>query len=63
MAKVKQYAEDTATEAVDKIILQVKQNLITKETAEKDIMNVENVNMLGIDDNNVGDVIYEALNG
>jgi len=63
MSKVKQWAEDTATEAVDKIILQVKQNLITKETAEKDIMNVENVNMLGIDDNNVGDVIYEAING
>ena len=57
MSKVKQWAEDTATKAVDKIILQVKQNLINKETAIKDIMNVENVNMLGIDEYNVEEVI------
>ena len=63
MSKVKQYYTNEAEVAVDKIISQVKQNLITKETAEKDIMNVENVAMLGIDDNNVGDVIYYAING
>ena len=57
MSKVKHWAEDTATKAVDKIILQVKQNLINKETAIKDIMNVENVNMLGIDEYNVEEVI------
>ena len=33
MSKVKQWAENTAEKAVDKIINQVKQNLITKETA------------------------------
>ena len=33
MSKVKQWAEDTAEKSVDKILLQVKQNLITKETA------------------------------
>ena len=33
MSKVKQWAWDEAEKAVDKIILQVKQNLITKETA------------------------------
>ena len=42
MSKVKQWAENTAEKAVDKIINQVKQNLITKETAKTDIMNVEN---------------------
>ena len=38
MGKVKQWAWDEAEKAVDKIILQVKQNLITKETAKKEIM-------------------------
>ena len=57
MSKVKQWAENTAEKAVDKIINQVKQNLITKETAKTDIMNVENVAMTGIDEHNVDDVI------
>jgi|TARA_B100000497_G_scaffold76471_1_gene85597 hypothetical protein len=57
MSKVKQWAEDTATKAVDKIILQVKQNLITKETASADILKVDNVAMTGIDENNVDEVI------
>ena len=61
MSKVKQWAYDEAEKAVDKIILQVKQNLITKQTAIKDIMDVENVNMLGIDDYNVDEVIEPEL--
>jgi hypothetical protein len=59
MSKVKQWAEDTAEKSVDKILLQVKQNLITKETAKTDILNVENVSMTGIDENNVDEVISE----
>ena len=59
MSKVKQLAEDTAEKSVDKILLQVKQNLITKETAKTDILNVENVSMTGIDENNVDEVISE----
>ena len=59
MSKVKQWAEDTAEKSVDKILLQVKQNLITKETAKIDILNVENVSMTGIDENNVDEVISE----
>ena len=61
MSKVKQWAYDEAEKAVDKIILQVKQNLITKQTAIKDIMDVANVNMLGIDDYNVDEVIELEL--
>ena len=61
MSKVKQWAWDEAEKAVDKIILQVKQNLITKQTAIKDIMDVENVNMLGIDEYNVDEVIELEL--
>ena len=57
MSKVKQWATDVAEKAVDKIINQVKQNLITKETASADILKVENVELTGIDENNVDEVI------
>ena len=53
MSKVKQWAENEAEKAVDKILLQVKQNLITVETAKTDIMNVANVDLTGIDEHNV----------
>ena len=39
MSKTKQWAADVAEKAVDKILLQVKQNLITKETASANILN------------------------
>jgi len=61
MSKVKQYYTNEAENAVDKIILQVKQNLITKETAAKDILKVDNVNLLDIDENNVDEVIYYGV--
>ena len=57
MSKVKQWATDVAEKAVDKIINQVKQNLITKETAIADIMKVDNLNLIGIDEHNVDEVI------
>jgi len=59
MSKTKQWAENEAEKAVDKILLQVKQNLITKETASANILKVENVGMTGIDENNVDEVIME----
>ena len=61
MSKVKNWAWDEAEKAVDKIILQVKQNLITKETASKDIMKVDNVELCGIYDYNVDEVIELEL--
>ena len=61
MSKTKQWAYDEAEKAVDKIILQVKQNLITKETAAKDIMKVDNVELCGIYDYNVDEVIDMEL--
>tara|TARA_B100000925_G_C21696546_1_gene340500 strand:+ start:32 stop:220 length:189 start_codon:yes stop_codon:yes gene_type:complete len=57
MSKVKQYYTDVAEKAVDKIINQVKQNLITKETASADILKVDNLNLIGIDEHNVDEVI------
>ena len=61
MSKVKQWAEDTAEKSVDKIILQVKQNLITKETAISDILKVENLQMICIDSENVEEVIDHEM--
>lgn len=57
MSKVKQHYTNEAEIAVDKIILQVKQNLITKETAAKDILKVDNVNLLDIHADNVDEII------
>ena len=61
MSKVKNWAWDEAEKQVDKIILQVKQNLISKEQAVKDIMNVQNVELCGIDEYNVDEVIDMEL--
>ena len=60
MSKVKQYYTDEAEKKVDKIIKSYTDNLITEQTAIKDIMYVENVNLLNIDDYNVGEVLYYA---
>ena len=59
MSKVKQWAEDTAEKKVDDIIYKLKDGQIYLTTAVEKTMNVENVNMLGIDENNVDEVIME----
>jgi hypothetical protein len=61
MGKVKQWAWDEAEKAVDKIILQVKQNLISKEQAKIDIMKVDNVDLCDINEYNVEEVIDMEL--
>ena len=61
MSKVKQWAEDTAEKKVDDILSQLKNNAISKEAAKAKIMNVENVNMLGIEEYNVDEVIELEL--
>ena len=60
MSRVKQYYTNEAEKKVDKIIKNYTDNLITEQTAIKDIMDVENVNLLDINDYNVGEVLYYA---
>ena len=60
MSKVKQYYTDEAEKKVDKIVKSYTDNLITEQTAIKDIMDVENVNLLDINEYNVGEVLYYA---
>ena len=60
MSRVKQYYTDDAEKKVDKIIKNYTDNLITETNAIKDIMDVENVNLLNINDDNVAEVLYYA---
>ena len=57
MSKVKNYYWDQAEKAVDAILLELKNNAITKEAAKAKIMNVEAVELCDIDENNVDEVI------
>jgi len=59
MSKVKQWAEDTAEKNVDLIISKVKDGQIDLDTAKTDILNIENVNMTGINADNVDEVLQE----
>ena len=59
MSKVKQWAEDTAEKSVDMIITQLKDGQIDLDTAKKNIMNVDNLQFLGINYDNVDEVIEE----
>mgnify|MGYP003389476198 CR=1 FL=1 len=59
MSKVKQWAEDTAEKSVDNILKFFKNGTIDLNETKKSILNVENVNMLGINSENVDEVIQE----
>tara|TARA_Y100001937_G_scaffold12881_1_gene16687 strand:- start:141 stop:335 length:195 start_codon:yes stop_codon:yes gene_type:complete len=61
MGKVKSWAYDCAEEQVDDIIKSVKLGKITKEQAKIDISKVQNLDMLGIDEYNVDEVIELEL--
>ena len=57
MSKTKQWAWDTAEAKVDSILDSLKKGIYTKEYAKAEIMKVENVNMLGIEEYNIDEVI------
>ena len=59
MSKVKQWAEETAEKAVDNIIYKLKDGQIDLTTAVEKTLKVENVNMLGIDENNVEEALCQ----
>ena len=59
MGKVKQWAEDTAEKKVDNIIYKLKDGQIDLTTAVEKTLKVENVNMLGIDENNVEEALTQ----
>ena len=59
MSKIKQWAEETAEKKVDNIIFKLKDGQIDLETASDLTLKVENVNMLGIDENNVEEALTQ----
>ena len=61
MSKVKQWAWDQAEKEVDNIINELKNNSISKEAAKAKIMNVDNLELVGIDEYNVDEVIDMEL--
>ena len=61
MSKVKNYYWDLAEKAVDAILLELKNNAITKEAAKAKIMVVDNLDLVGIDEHNIDEVIDVEL--
>ena len=59
MSKVKQWAENEAEKKVDDIIFKLKDGQIDLTTASEQTLKVENVNMLGIDENNVEEALTQ----
>ena len=62
MSKVKQWAEDMAEEQIGLILSTLKTNDITKEDAKVQILNTENNTMLGINSENVDEVMEDYIN-
>ena len=62
MGKVKQWAEDTAEKKVDDIIFKMKDGQIDWDTAKSDILKVDNVNMTGINEDNIDEVLDDSSN-
>ena len=57
MSKVKNYYWDLAEKESDKIIDQYVKNVISKDDAIKQLSNVENIELCGIDEYNVDEVL------
>ena len=62
MGKVKQMAMDNAEKNVDIVVNDHITNKIDLETAKNRILKVENVNMTGIDELNVDEVLEDSWN-
>ena len=59
MSKVKEWAYEEAEKAVDNIIAKLKDGQIDLTEASDLTLKVENVNMLGIDENNVEEALTQ----
>ena len=60
MSKIKNYIMDSVEKQVDKITNDYIAGHIDLNTAENKISDIDNVNMIGIDEHNVGDHLYYA---
>ena len=63
MSKVKNYYWDLAEKESDTIINNYVENKISKDDAIKQLSNVDNIALCGIDEYNVDEVLDDALSG
>ena len=61
MSKVKQYYTDLTEKQVDDIILDYKSNKMTKQDAIDKIMKLDNLELVGIDENNIDEVVDDTF--
>jgi|TARA_X000000950_G_C13515435_1_gene497447 hypothetical protein len=61
MSKVKQYYTDLTEKQVDDIILSYKNNKITKQNAIDKIMKLDNLELVGIDEYNIDEVVDDIF--
>ena len=61
MSKVKQYYTDLTEKQVDDIILDYKSNKITKQDAIDKIMKLDNLELVGIDEYNIDEVVDDIF--
>ena len=59
MSKVKEWAYDEAEKKVDKIIADFKAGVYNSTVAKNKIIMVDNVEMLGIDENNIEEALTQ----
>ena len=59
MSKIKQYIETSVENAVDKIIKTLKDGQIDFDTCKSKILKLDNLSMVGIDSENVDEVIAQ----
>jgi hypothetical protein len=59
MSKIKQYIETSVENAVDNIIKTLKDGQIDFDTCKSKILELDNLSMVGIDSENVDEVIEE----
>ncbi len=61
MSKIKAYIETSVENAVDKIIKNLKEDLIDFDTCKMKILELDNLSMVGIDSDNVEEVITQEI--
>jgi hypothetical protein len=57
MSKIKAYIENSVENQVDKFINKMKDGQIDLDTCKSKILEIDNLNMVGIDENNIDEVI------
>ena len=61
MSKYKQYIEQSVENQVDKFINKMKDGQIDLDTCKSKILEIDNLNMVGIDEDNIEEVIQENI--